>query len=186
MAEITPSASTHVDASAGHLSVHIPGAHPEEVHFLFEQRPQRLGYSFIASLLLQASVVAVLVILSRLAPPSASATLLLPVPLSDQIVWLSQPGPGGGGGGGGNKMPDPPRKAQLPGKEKISVPIEKPPQLQPPKVEPKEEPKPIEEITIPAVQQASAAETLTGAIDTKPAPTDSFSQGPGAGGGAGT
>ena len=65
MAEITQPDAAHVDASAGHLSVHIPGAHPEEVQFLFEQRPQRLGYSFVASLVLQASVVGLLVILSR-------------------------------------------------------------------------------------------------------------------------
>lgn len=186
MAEIDQSDAAQVDASAGHLSVHIPGEHPDEVHFLFEQRPQRLGYSFVASLVLQASVVALLFLLSRLAPPKTDGLLLLLPPPSDQIVWLSEPGPGGGGGGGGNKMPDPPRKAELPGKEKISIPIQKPPQIEPPKDPPKEEPKPIEEITIPALQQASAAETLTGAIDTKPAPADTFSQGSGIGGGAGT
>jgi hypothetical protein len=108
-------------------------------------------------------------------------------PPSEQIVWLSEPGPGGGGGGGGNKMPDPPRKAELPGKEKITVPIQKPPKLEAPKEPPKEEPKPIEAINIPALTQASATETLTGAIDSKPAPeTPSLSQGSGTGGGAGT
>jgi TonB family protein len=186
MAEITPSGTAHVNASAGHLSVHIPGAHPEEVHFLFEQRPQRLGYSFVASLLLQVSVVALLMILSRLAPPRTAGLLLVLDPPSEQIVWLNEPGPGGGGGGGGNKMPDPPRKAELPGKEKISIPVEKPPQLEPPKEPPKDEPTPVEEITIPALQQASAAETLTGAIDPKPVPADTLSQGSGSGGGGGT
>ena len=29
------------------------------------------------------------------------------------ITWIATPGPGGGGGGGGNKMPDPPRKAEI-------------------------------------------------------------------------
>jgi hypothetical protein len=33
------------------------------------------------------------------------------------ITWLQAPGPGGGGGGGGNKMPEPSRKAEIPGKE---------------------------------------------------------------------
>ena len=44
-----------------------------------------------------------------------------------EIIWLNSPGPGGGGGGGGNKSPDPPKKAELPGKEKITVPVAKPP-----------------------------------------------------------
>ena len=43
------------------------------------------------------------------------------IPFHD-IVWLNQPGPGGGGGGGGNRMQGPVRKAELPGKDKITVP----------------------------------------------------------------
>lgn len=185
MAETTESSTTRVNVSAGHLSVHIPGAHPEEVPFSFEQRPQRLGYSFVASLLLQVSVVGLLVLLSHLAPPISEGLSLVLQPPSDQIVWLTEPGPGGGGGGGGNKMPDPPRKAELPGKEKVSIPVEKPPKIEPPKEPPKEEPQPVEEISIPALTQASAAETITGAIDTKPA-SSTLSQGPGSLGGAGT
>ena len=53
--------------------------------------------------------------------------------------WLTEPGPGGGGGGGGNKMQEPARKAELPGKDKITVPVVKLPQFEPPqqtKVEP--------------------------------------------------
>ena len=45
------------------------------------------------------------------------------------IVWLSTPGPGGGGGGGGNQMKEPPRKVELPGKEKITVPATKLPEV---------------------------------------------------------
>ncbi len=47
---------------------------------------------------------------------------------AEDIVWLNEPGPGGGGGGGGNKTPEPPKKAELPGKEKITVPVEKIPE----------------------------------------------------------
>ena len=36
--------------------------------------------------------------------------------MPSDIVWLNSPGPGGGGGGGGNRTPDPPKKAELPGK----------------------------------------------------------------------
>jgi TonB family protein len=189
MATTGESSSATVDTSAGHLSVHIPGAHPDEVHFLFERQPKRLGYSFVASIGVQAAVVALLIVLSRFAPPVTEGLSLVFERPNEQIVWLPEKGPGGGGGGGGNKMPDPPRKAELPGKAKITVPVEKPPVIEPPKEppkeEPKEEPKPIEAITIPALAQASAAETLTGAIDTKPGPP-TLSQGSGSGGGAGT
>ena len=42
--------------------------------------------------------------------------------VSKEIVWLDVPGPGGGGGGGGNKMPEPIKKAELKGQDKITVP----------------------------------------------------------------
>ena len=184
MADPTQPQGGLVNASAGHLSVHIPGAHPAEESFLFEQRPQRLGWSVVLSFCLDVAFVALLIIASRLAPPSPSTVGALVDPPSDQIIWIPQEGPGGGGGGGGNQMKDPPRKAELPGKDKISVPVEKPPQLEVPKEEPKVEPPLVEPITIPAVQTASAAETVTGAIDS-PAPTTP-SQGSGTGGGAGT
>jgi TonB family protein len=186
MANTTEATTDKVNASAGHLSVHIPGQHPDEVPFLFERQPDRLGYSFVASFGLQISFVALLVLASRFAPPVSTTIAEVFKPPSEQIIWLSEPGPGGGGGGGGNRMPDPPRKAELPGKDKITVPVEKPPQIQPPKEEPKEEPKPVEALTIPALQTASALETLTGVIDTKPMESASLSQGSGSGGGAGT
>lgn len=186
MADLSAASGTTVNASAGHLSVHIPGAHPPEESFLFERRPERLGWSFVASAALDVSLFVLLIVLTRLTPPVADTTVnLLQIP-SDQIIWIPQEGPGGGGGGGGNKMPEPPRKAELPGKEKISVPVEKPKAIEPPKVieEPKVEPPIVEPINIPAVTTASAAETLTGAIDTTGPTTPS--QGSGTGGGAGT
>ena len=102
--------------------------------------------------------------------------------LSKDIVWLQQPGPGGGGGGGGNRMPDPPRKAELPGVQKITVPVTKPPKIE--KLEPpKDVPNPA--LTIPAQLTASAVQELPGAISAAPMlPT--ASQGSGTGGGAGT
>src|SRR5262245_45823132 len=114
MAEIPETGASSVNASAGHLSVHIPGAHPEAIPFSFERRPDRLGYSFVASVGLQVAVATLLILLSRYAPPTQTSTSLLIPPPNEQIIWLSEPGPGGGGGGGGNKMPDPPRKAELP------------------------------------------------------------------------
>lgn len=88
------------------------------------------------------------------------------------ITWIASPGPGGGGGGGGNKMPEPPKKAE------IAQP--KPRAIEPPKmtVEP---PKPIPQANIPAV---TAMTEIPGA--TTNAPDVTIAQGPSTGGGGGT
>jgi protein TonB len=86
------------------------------------------------------------------------------------VTWIAKPGPGGGGGGGGNKMPDPPKKAE------IVAP--KPRTFEPPKVE---VPKPEPQMNIPAV---TAVVELPGAVTAAPQPT--IAQGPGPGGGGGT
>lgn len=99
-----------------------------------------------------------------------------------EIIWLSQPGPGGGGGGGGNKMPEPPRKAELPGKDKVTVPVSKPPKLEAPNP-PKDVPKPEPQLNIPAVTTQAGLQEIPGVIGGLPAAP---SQGTGTGGGAGT
>ena len=101
--------------------------------------------------------------------------------VSKEIVWLDVPGPGGGGGGGGNQQPEPVKKAELKGKEKITVPVEKPPAMEPPKEKPPEHP--IQNLTIPAQTLASADLAQAGAIEGIPT---SESLGLGRGGGAGT
>jgi periplasmic protein TonB len=95
------------------------------------------------------------------------------------IVWIASPGPGGGGGGGGNKTPDPPRKAELPDKQKITVPVAKTPKLEAP-----EPPKQEQQIVVPAQAVASGVEQLPGAVTQMITPT--ISQGSGTNGGAGT
>jgi TonB family protein len=125
---------------------------------------------------------AALLLLVGLVLTSPEVAKLLPDALPKEIVWLSQEGPGGGGGGGGNRTPEPPRKAELPGQQKITVPVAKPPKLESP-----EPPKDVTNppIVIPAQPMASAIETLPGAITAAPSlPT--VSQGSGTGGGAGT
>lgn len=94
------------------------------------------------------------------------------------ITWIVQAGPGGGGGGGGNKMPDPPKKTELKGPEKITVPV-----APTPKPVVKEVPPPAQ-LTIPAVPTASSVVELPGMITTVPTVTASL--GPGTGGGSGT
>jgi TonB family protein len=95
------------------------------------------------------------------------------------ITWIVQPGPGGGGGGGGNKMPDPPKKTELKGPEKITVPV-----APTPKPVLKETPPPTPQLTIPAVPTASSVVELPGMVTSIPTPTASL--GPGTGGGSGT
>jgi TonB family protein len=185
MAEADFTPDVRENTSAGHLSVHVEGQHPIEVQFSFEQEPKRLGASLVASVGLQALAVALLIFSSRY-HPSASSQLLVPDDKVNQhIVWLNVPGPGGGGGGGGNRMKEPPRKAELPGKDKITVPVEKPPKLEAPKQEAKKEPNPVEQLMIPAKTLGDAQTSLPGAIDGPPGPPTP-SQGSGSGGGAGT
>jgi TonB family protein len=120
-----------------------------------------------------------LFVATRVAAPGPLANFETPL----DIIWTQAPGPGGGGGGGGNKMPDPPKAAELPGKDKITVPVAKPPKPAP--EPPKEVPPPVQDMQIPAVTTASRVEQLPGVITALPTlPT--LSQGAGSGGGAGT
>jgi len=170
--------------SAGHLSVHVEDTPQIDVPFLFERTPQRLGVSFMASLLIDVSLAVLLIVASRsnwlVARPEAVAW----EHANDQIIWIAQPGPGGGGGGGGNKSPEPARKAELPGKEKITVPVSKPPQMAPLQ-QAKVEPNPIAQLNIPAKTLQSGMESQVGIIESAPA-IPSPSQGTGTGGGAGS
>jgi len=187
MAERTPSGEPHVNASAGHLSVRVEGAHPPELTFAFEQQNKRLVPAFGAAFLLQFAVVLLFILLARFGPSMVVTPAALPDDISDHMVWLTEPGPGGGGGGGGNQMKEPPKKAELPGKEKITVPVEKPKAIEPPKTEPKVEPKPAEQLNIPALTLASGADVVAGALDAPPGPpTASLGTGTGSGAGTGT
>ena len=182
MAEITQPAEIPVNNSAGHLSVHLDGAHPADVPFLFERQPQRMGPAFAVAFAWHLVVAAMLFLTVRYGGQPTSAAFL-PEQSNSNIIWLNQPGPGGGGGGGGNKMKEPPRQAALPGKDKITVPVAKPLKLEVPQ-QAKVEPNPIEQLVIPAKTLAAGQDSLPGAIDLPPAPT--LSQGSGSGGGAGT
>lgn len=104
--------------------------------------------------------------------------------LPSDIIWLNQPGPGGGGGGGGNRMPDPPRKAESPGEDKVTVPVTKPPKLESPEP-PKDVPKPEQQMVLPAQPTTTGVVELPGALTSAPS-LSAISQGSGSGGGAGT
>ena len=179
--------STPPDAknqTAGHLQVRLEDRHPQEVPFLFEQPQKRMAPAALGSLLTHAvGFVLIVAMISytpeRVVEPPQEETSIA------NIVWLNEPGPGGGGGGGGNQMKEPPRKAELPGREKITVPVEKPPAMQPPKPEVKEPPPtPVQELNIPAKTMGASTDTLPGVLEGTS--TSSISQGPGTGGGSGT
>jgi protein TonB len=186
MAENSNQAGSAFNASAGHLSVHLENDHPPEVPFMFDWQPRRTGWSMAASAAINAVLLAAILVLPTLFPPRAIISAFLPENPNEHIVWLSEPGPGGGGGGGGNQMKEPPRVAELPGKAKITVPVEKPPAPAPPKP-PEKEPEQVAQLNIPAQTLGSSLETLPGALPTSAGPAlPTLSQGPGSGGGAGT
>lgn len=176
-----PNPEPRTNSSAGHLSVHLD-TNPADVPFLFEQQQKRMGPAFLASMGSHAAMFLAALLIVRYGA-TETTTPFLPHINPNSIIWLSQPGPGGGGGGGGNQMKEPPRAAELPGKDQITVPVTKAPKLEAPK-EVQKEPDPIEQLNIPAKELASAKDSLPGALDGPPALT--LSQGTGSGGGAGT
>ena len=184
MAETTPTDRIRTNSSAGHLSVHVEGAHPIEVPFLFEQQQKRLGPAFVASFAYHVAMGFLMLLAIRYGPGGTTSAALLPEQPNSHIVWLNEPGPGGGGGGGGNKMKEPPRPAELPGKAKLTVPVIKQPKLEDPQ-QAKKEPDPVEQLNIPAKTLASAQDSMPGVIEVPAGPPTS-SQGSGSSGGAGT
>jgi protein TonB len=181
MADVTSSGAEI--SSVGPPAIEPDERRPHEVPFLFEQR-KRLPGAMGVSVVVHAVAIVALLLMIRYAPATvASVSIMLAHPIDPNIIWLNEPGPGGGGGGGGNRMKDPPRKAELPGKDKITVPVQKPTNLDKPVT--KDEPKPEQQLTIPAKMLTSGEQTLPGALEGVSA-SNTLSQGPGSGGGAGT
>jgi protein TonB len=177
---------TSVPFTADMSDIPEPRSSPN-AHFLVGDVPGgaaekgRLGGSMGVSLATHIGALLFFIFVIARMPPSEPTTAP-PEQLPTDIVWLNAPGPGGGGGGGGNKSPDPPKKAELPGKEKITVPVAKPPTLAP--EPPKEVPKPETQLNIPAVTQSAGVLEMPGTLTGLP--TVTTSQGSGSGGGAGT
>ncbi len=184
-------AQAHVQRHADGPSVNPAGERPprderflSDRPFLIDDRTPRMRRAFGVSMATHVVVPFLLVFLMRFVPAPQPAPQL-PDLSHYNIVWLPQEGPGGGGGGGGNSSPEPPRKVELPGRDKISVPVEKAVNLEAPKpkVEPKPDPVPL--MQLPALAMASGTSTLPGTLTGLPSDA-SLSQGSGTGGGAGT
>jgi TonB family protein len=173
-------------ASVGHVSVRLEHMHPRDVPFSFEtQAPRMSGAMGVSTLLHAVAVVAAVFIVTHLPDPTPLdlRNALEDVP-TNQIIFLNQPGPGGGGGGGGNKSIEPPRLAQDIGRDKLTVPVTKPAEIQP--VKSPEDELPKVDFNIPAKALASAEQTLVGVIDGMKSSNSTTAQGSGSGGGAGT
>lgn len=158
------------------------GASPN-ARFLAGELPEgvvevkRAGNASLISIAVHVGIL--LLLLVALANPPAALTQKDSDDVPD-IVWLDRPGPGGGGGGGGNKSPEPPRKAELKGAEKVTVPVEKPKVAMA-----KPAPTPPAQVEVPVQQTATGVVELPGMVSNLPTPALP-SQGSGVGGGAGT
>src|SRR5918993_1734655 len=145
-----------------HLTVR-PEGEGADVRTLFDSHESRVGSTRVLSgAVVHAIALVLLVVIARFLPEKVYETVL-PERLSQDIVWLSDPGPGGGGGGG-NKSPEPPKPAELKGEQKITVPAVKPPEPTP---QPKPEPPPpfVEpQLTLPTQQMAAATTVDPGLI----------------------
>ncbi len=170
--------------SPGHLSVHIEGAHPAEIPFQIQQQRKRFGGAFVSALAYHGAIVLLVIIASRL--PRSVTPAFLPDKTNDSIIWIAEEGPGGGGGGGGNEMEDPPRQAELPGHDEVTVPAIQQPKEAPPLPKPETpEPDPVALLSIPAVTLASTVDSMPGVLEMPPGPP-TISRGSGSGPGAGT
>lgn len=152
------------------------------MRFLFEARPRRLGGALGVSILIHIAVVAAWIFIASHLPRRVYTAPLAELHQPDRIVWLPLEGPGGGGGGGGNRSPEPPRRAELPGRDRLTVPVSKPPEPAP--RQPEESP-PTPELNIPAKTLAAGAQALPGTLEGL-STAALGAQGSGTGGGAGT
>ena len=171
-----PAAKSKSAPLSDHLSIRPEGSGPAEVFFQLERRKGRLRGALGTSLMVHGGMLVTYFLVAWLAPEPVRQAIM-PDRLAD-IVWLADPGPGGGGGGG-NQMPDPPKKAEVPGKEEVNVPAEVKPTI-----EPTPEPPP-EQITIPAESIAASTVFSPGVIESSAA-SEATGSGVGTGGGSGT
>jgi periplasmic protein TonB len=149
---------------------------PDEYSFGLQRQQSKVGAG--VSTLAHVALVAVFLLVLRLAPQALPPEITDPLKLD--FVFLPIPGPGGGGGGG-DKTPEPPRKVEVAKpKDAVSVPTQKPPAPVP---DPPKDP-PAQPMTLPFQQMSAAEMTLPGSVN--PSTTTSAGSGTGSGAGPGT
>jgi len=170
-----------------HGSVILPLGDRPSINLEFGQGGQRSSGAAIVSLLSHAALLAILYVGIRVVPAGQPTETIKPPEPNYQLVFRAEPGPGGGGGGGGNKSPEPPRRVELPGKDRMTVPVAPKVSVTPPKQQPPKEvePPPVPQMTIPVQSLSSGEVAVAGVIDRTAIPSGT-SQGAGSGGGAGT
>jgi TonB family protein len=145
---------------------------------------RRFGPAFLASLATHLAIGALVVFVMRSAPPASRRSPASAESRNVSLVWLKEAGRGGGGGGGGNRMREPPRRAELPGRDIRTVPAAQPPALNP-SAPAQPDRDPVPRVIVPAATLAMGTEPLPGAMDAPPA-APTLSQGPGSDDGSGT
>jgi len=150
--------------------------------FLVDPPRARIGPAAIASAMTHIAAVAIAIVLARAIPAGRASATAPRDERPDKIVWLSEQGEGRGGGGSGDHTPQPPRRAEMPGTDAITVPVEMTRSID---AAVDREPDSVRHLSIPAIPTAAGVESLIGALEAPPAPA-SFSLGPGNGRGPGT
>lgn len=182
-------ANDNVQAQArsepGHLALKVEGLRAPDLVFSFERQSQRMSRALFSSVGVHVAFGIFVVLMTMYGPRPQVMQPTEPNRLDREIVWLNVPGPGGGGGGGGNQMQEPPRKAELPGPDRLTVPAVKPPAPTPAPPKPDLAPPVEQALTIPAKTLGDAERAVPGALEGLSAEA-SLSLGSGTGGGAGT
>ena len=183
MSQVEKGISSDARAGDGHLAVVVEGLHPPVLHFSFEREPKRMSNALAGALGVHGALI-LFAVLMTLYGPTPQIAAPLPRDQYKGLIWTKVEGPGGGGGGGGNQMKEAPRQAELPGKDKITVPVVKKPDVAPVAKQP-DPPKMEQAMVIPAKTLADSQQPLPGVLEgINAAVTDS--QGSGTGGGAGS
>jgi TonB family protein len=148
-----------------------------DVDLQFPPQSRRLALSVLATVLLEASLALILFYVGR----SALEVIgVLPERALEFVFLPQQNGTGGGGGGGGNQMPDPPRPAEAPGRDLVTVPVTPLESIQATL-----EPPPVAQLMLPVQTLAAGVQESIGAMQMPSGPFTA-SRGPGRGRGAGS
>ena len=164
---------------------HDPGSSPN-ARFLTGDIPAafpargRIGNALSAAFLTHvAGFLLVAFVMSRLPHANRPADITAQAP--SHITWISTAGLGGGGSG--NHRLEPARRAEIPGRDPLTVPVRRPPSSAP---EPMKELLKLEQrLEIPAVSTMAGVQELPGVISALTPVSITDSQGSGIGGGGG-